>query len=80
MVIFNSAGMRKRMVIRTLQAEAEAIHFGLSFAIVAGLRSIEGESDCLTLVKQLQVKSQYRTTTQILVNVILVLAGHFDHC
>lgn len=75
-----SAGRTICGIIPAIQAEAEAVLFGLKYAYEAGLRSLEVETDCLNFADLLQSRARMRTPTQVIVNDIFDIARSFDIC
>ncbi|XP_056688465.1 uncharacterized protein [Spinacia oleracea] len=59
-----TAGRKVATDCLALQAEAEAMYFGLTYAFDAGYRSVEAESDCLQLVQLLRTEHRMRNATQ----------------
>ena len=74
-----AAGVRLEEVSSPEEAEACAILFGLQIAFDAGLRNLEVESDCLTVIKMLNGTSA-RNATQTIIHDILALSSSFNFC
>lgn len=66
--ILMSAGRSWNARITALQAEAEAIWFGLRYAYDAGFRNVQLQSDYLVLVNLLQSRAKEKSRTQVIVN------------
>ncbi|KAL2896303.1 hypothetical protein RDABS01_038087 [Bienertia sinuspersici] len=62
-------------VSNVVQAEGEAMKFGMQYAYEAGLRSLEVESDCSYLISLVKGLSSVRGHTQIIVDEIINKAG-----
>lgn len=78
--VLMSAGTSRITSCTALQAEAEAMRFGLKYSYDTGFRSVEAESDCLHLVELLCSRKRERSYTQVIVDDILVMASNFAFC
>uniref|UniRef100_A0A803LLZ1 RNase H type-1 domain-containing protein n=1 Tax=Chenopodium quinoa TaxID=63459 RepID=A0A803LLZ1_CHEQI len=78
--IMMSASMGISLKCSPLEAEAQAILFGITLAYDAGLRRLEVESGCLHLVKMLQGSIKEKLAAQFIVCDILNLTSIFDFC
>ncbi|XP_056692267.1 uncharacterized protein [Spinacia oleracea] len=78
--VLMSAWMRGEEAIPVLQAEAEALRFGLQYAYDAGFRSLEVESDNQALVKLVQAHEHSRMHMHVIVEDIVTLPNAFEFC
>ncbi|XP_056698357.1 uncharacterized protein [Spinacia oleracea] len=78
--VLMSAGRNWSARITALQAEAEAMWFGLRYAYDASFINVQLESDCLVLVKLLQSRTKEESRTQVIVSDICNLVCSFLAC
>ncbi|XP_021727655.1 uncharacterized protein LOC110694792 [Chenopodium quinoa] len=78
--IMMTASMGISIECSPLEAEAQAIMFGLTLAYDAGLRRLEVESDCLQLVKMLQGSVREKSAAQLTVLDAISLTSIFEYC
>ncbi|XP_021753743.1 uncharacterized protein LOC110719147 [Chenopodium quinoa] len=78
--IIMTASMSISIECSPLEAEAQAVLFGLTLAYDVGLRRLEVESDCLQLVKMLQGIVQEKYASQLIVFDALSLTSILESC